>query len=82
MEAEKNAQVAEVDKMLKQVTEQIEFLKVVSAELESKKSELNSTSQACVQYLRREMASSQREHKERLLKHIGEKKEIFKNYIA
>lgn len=44
MEAEKNAQVAEVDKMLKQVTEQIEFLKVVSAELESKKSELNSTS--------------------------------------
>jgi hypothetical protein len=49
--------------------------------LESKKSELSSTSQACVQYLRREMTQAQREHKDRLIKHIAEKKEIFKNYI-
>ena len=54
----------------------------MAGELESKKSELSSTSQACVQYLRREMTQSQREHKERLIKHIREKKEIFKNYIV
>jgi hypothetical protein len=30
--------------MLKQINDQIEFLKVVAAELESKKSELSSTS--------------------------------------
>lgn len=67
--------------MLSQINDQIEFLKVVARELEGKKSELTSTSQACVQYLRREMAQAQREHKDRLLKHIAEKKEIFRNYI-
>ena len=81
VEAERTAQTEEVDKMLKQINDQIEFLKVVASELESKKSELSSTSQACVQYLRREMTQAQREHKDRLLKHIAEKKEIFKNYI-
>ena len=48
MEAERNVQTADVDKMLKQITEQIEFLRVVTLELESKKGELCSTSQACV----------------------------------
>ena len=58
VEAEKNTQTAEIEKMVKQISDQMEFLKVVQIELESKKSELNSTSQACVQYLRREMAGS------------------------
>ena len=44
MEAERVAQITEVDKMLKQINEQMEFLKIVANELESKKSELTSTS--------------------------------------
>lgn len=82
VEAEKAAQISEVDKMLDQIRAQIEFLRVVAGELETKKGELVSTSQASVHYLRREMAQSQKEHKEKLIKHIAEKKEIFKNYIA
>ena len=44
MEAERVAQITEVDKMLQQINEQMEFLKIVANELESKKSELTSTS--------------------------------------
>ena len=44
VEAERTAQTDEIDKMLKQINDQIEFLKVVASELESKKSELSSTS--------------------------------------
>jgi hypothetical protein len=44
VEAERVAQITEVDKMLKQINEQMEFLKIVANELESKKSELTSTS--------------------------------------
>ena len=81
LEAERIAQMGEVDTMLQQINEQMEFLKVVANELEAKKSELASTSQACVQYLRREMTQAQREHKEKLARHIAEKKEIFRGYI-
>ena len=66
VEAEKQAQISEIDKLAQQIASQIDFLKVVQAELEAKKAELSSTSQACVQYLRREMASGQREHREKL----------------
>ena len=66
VEAEKQAQISEIDKLAQQIASQIDFLRVVQAELEAKKAELNSTSQACVQYLRREMASGQREHREKL----------------
>jgi hypothetical protein len=48
LEAERIAQMGEVDTMLQQINEQMEFLKVVANELEAKKSELASTSQACV----------------------------------
>lgn len=67
--------------MQKQLLDQIEFFKVVYNELESKKSEISSTNQACIQYLRREMSAAQNQQKEKLMKHISEKKEIFKNYV-
>lgn len=46
VEGEKGAQVSEVDKLIRQVNDQIAFLKVVAGELESKKGELQSTAQA------------------------------------
>lgn len=49
LEAEKSAQVSDVDKLLRQVNDQIDFLRVVAGELESKKSELASMGQASVQ---------------------------------
>jgi hypothetical protein len=48
VEAERVAQAHEVDKMLQQINEQMEFMKIVANELESKKGELCSTSQACI----------------------------------
>eukprot|EP00347_Sterkiella_histriomuscorum_P010335 403376702 len=81
IEAEKESSMQEIARMQKQLMEQIEFFKVVYNELEAKKSELNSTHQACIQYLRREMSASQNQQKDKLMKHICDKKEIFKNYI-
>ncbi|CDW84117.1 UNKNOWN [Stylonychia lemnae] len=81
IEAEKQSSMDDIQKMQKQLLDQIEFFKVVYSELESKKSELSSTHQACIQYLRREMSQAQQIQKERLMKHINEKKEIFKNYV-
>eukprot|EP00347_Sterkiella_histriomuscorum_P007280 403349566 len=81
IEAEKDSSMQEIARMQKQLIEQIEFFKVVYNELEAKKSELNSTHQACIQYLRREMSASQNQQKDKLMKHICDKKEIFKNYI-
>ena len=82
IEAEKSAQLDDINKLQHQLLEQMEFFKVVLKELDTKKQEINSTYQASVQYLRRELSNKQSQQKERLIKHIQEKKEIFKNYVV
>ena len=82
IEAEKSAQLDDINKLQHQLLEQMEFFKVVLKELDTKKQEINSTYQASVQYLRRELSNKQTQQKERLIKHIQEKKEIFKNYVV
>lgn len=81
VDAEKQHSLNEIQKMQQQLLDQIEFFKVVYAEMESKKQEVNSTFQACVQYLRREMGHKEEEQKEKVGKHIQEKKSIFRNYL-
>ncbi len=65
----------------KQLHDQIHFFQVVLKELDSKQSELNSTFQASLQYLRRDMTVAKEAQHERLLKHISDKKAIFESYI-
>ncbi len=81
IEAERLASAADIDKMQKSLKDQIEFFKVVYQELETKKSELSSTHQACLQYVRREMSAQEEAHRQQVLKHIDEKKSIFKTYL-
>ena len=63
VEAERKAAQDEMQKMQRSLLDQIEFFKMVFNEIEGKKSELSSTYQACVQYLRREMQQAQEQQR-------------------
>ena len=82
LEAEKNSNVEEVEKLQKQLKDQIDFFQKVHSELDGKKQDLQNTYQASVQYLRKEMTEQEQAQRKKLLKHMEEKTTIFRNYIS
>ena len=82
LEAEKNSNVDEVEKLQKQLKDQIDFFQKVHSELDGKKQDLQNTYQASVQYLRKEMTEQEQAQRKQLLKHMEEKTTIFRNYIS
>ena len=82
LEAEKNSNVEEVEKLQKQLKDQIDFFQKVHSELDGKKLDLQNTYQASVQYLRKEMTEQEQAQRKKLLKHMEEKTTIFRNYIS
>ena len=82
LEAEKNSNIDEVEKLQKQLKDQIDFFQKVHSELDGKKQDLQNTYQASVQYLRKEMTEQEQAQRKKLLKHMEEKTTIFRNYIS
>jgi hypothetical protein len=57
LDATKQQNVNEIEKLQKQLQEQINFFKMVHTELEGKKQEVTNSYQASVQYIRKEMSN-------------------------
>ena len=79
--SEKEQSVTEVENLEKQITDQIQFFGVILAELKQKKGELESTHQAAVHQLRHELSQSLESQRAKMLKHVQDKREIFREYI-
>ena len=59
LEAERKTAVDDIEKLQKQLQDQINFFQKVYQELDSKKQDLNDTFQASVQYLKKEIADQE-----------------------
>lgn len=59
LDAERKGAVDDIDKLQKQLQDQINFFTKVHSELETKKQDLNNTFQASVQYLRKEIGEQE-----------------------
>lgn len=79
--SEKEQSVTEVENLEKQITDQIQFFGVILAELKQKKGELESTHQAAVHQLRHELSQTLESQRGKMLKHVQDKREIFREYI-